>query len=135
MAIAGWGIAVDHVISDYVAGAAERLLSVNLMPTDALARASSVRHRPWYPSHRRSGNTRGGMTGRLVTMLVVGVAVVALSGLHLARLADVIVGESHERARNLARGGRGYDVGVPPPPCGGPPSGRLRMPSRVCHLA
>ena len=26
MAIAGWGIAVDHVISDYVAGAAERLV-------------------------------------------------------------------------------------------------------------
>jgi uncharacterized NAD-dependent epimerase/dehydratase family protein len=26
VAIAGWGIAVDHVISDYVAGAAERLV-------------------------------------------------------------------------------------------------------------
>ena len=26
MAIAGWGLAVDHVISDYVAGAAERLV-------------------------------------------------------------------------------------------------------------
>ena len=26
MAIAGWGIAVDHVISDYVAGAGERLV-------------------------------------------------------------------------------------------------------------
>ena len=25
-AIAGWGIAVDHVISDYVAGAGERLV-------------------------------------------------------------------------------------------------------------
>ena len=27
IAIAGWGIAVDHVISDYVAGAAERLVN------------------------------------------------------------------------------------------------------------
>src|SRR5688500_18244430 len=34
---------------------------------------------------------------------IVGVAVVALSALNMARLADVIVGESHERARNLAR--------------------------------
>ena len=26
IAIAGWGIAVDHVLSDYVSGAAERLV-------------------------------------------------------------------------------------------------------------
>ena len=34
---------------------------------------------------------------------IVGVAVVALSALHVARLADVIVGESHQKAQVLAR--------------------------------
>ena len=34
---------------------------------------------------------------------IVGVTVVALSALHMARLADVIVGESHTRAQVLAR--------------------------------
>src|SRR5687768_3192739 len=34
---------------------------------------------------------------------IVGVAVVALSALHVARLADVVVGDGHERAQDLAR--------------------------------
>jgi uncharacterized NAD-dependent epimerase/dehydratase family protein len=36
VAIAGWGIAVDHVISDYVAGAAERLVHEGAQHGDLL---------------------------------------------------------------------------------------------------
>jgi uncharacterized NAD-dependent epimerase/dehydratase family protein len=36
IAIAGWGIAVDHVISDYIAGAAERLIDEGVSRGDLL---------------------------------------------------------------------------------------------------
>ena len=50
VAIAGWGIAVDHVISDYVAGAGERLVNEGSARGDPY---DNRRQRSWHRADER----------------------------------------------------------------------------------
>jgi uncharacterized NAD-dependent epimerase/dehydratase family protein len=66
IAISGWGIAVDHVISDYVAGAAERLVDEGATRGDLLfVEGQGALYHPAY-----SGVTLGLLHGCVPDVLV-----------------------------------------------------------------
>jgi uncharacterized NAD-dependent epimerase/dehydratase family protein len=105
IAISGWGIAVDHVISDYIAGAAERLVDQGAERGDLLfvEGQGSLLH-PAY-----SGVTLGLLHGSLPDVLVLAhqagrTAIEGYAEVPLPPLADVV--ELYEAALRPIRPGR-----------------------------
>jgi uncharacterized NAD-dependent epimerase/dehydratase family protein len=105
IAISGWGIAVDHVISDYIAGAAERLVDEGAARGDLLfvEGQGSLLH-PAY-----SGVTLGLLHGSLPDVLVLAhqagrSAIEGYAEVPLPPLSDVV--EIYEAALRPIRPGR-----------------------------
>jgi uncharacterized NAD-dependent epimerase/dehydratase family protein len=100
VAIAGWGIAVDHVISDYVAGAAERLVREGSERGDLLfVEGQGALHHPAY-----SGVTLGLLHGSAPDLLVLvhkagATAVRNYPDLPLAALSELVAAYESVTAR------------------------------------
>ena len=109
VAIAGWGIAVDHVISDYVAGAAERLVHEGAEHGDLLfVEGQGALFHPAY-----SGVTLGLLHGSAPDVLVLVHKAGATGAAQLPRPADPAAGRAGLRLRGGgatgAAGARGGD--------------------------
>ena len=107
VAIAGWGIAVDHVISDYVAGAGERLVKEGAARGDLLfVEGQGGLFHPAY-----SGVTLGLLHGSAPDLLVLVHKAGATRAAQLPRPAD-------PAAAGADRGLRGRGPAGPPGPSG-----------------
>ncbi len=98
VSVAGWGIAVDHVIADYVAGAAERLVIEGATRGDTLlVEGQGALHHPAY-----SGVTLGLLHGCTPHVLVLCHLAGATRGRRVAGRPD----PAALRARGRIRGDR-----------------------------